>query len=196
MADSVYEVTVTVDNSMGAPVGYGFQMICLDSDDDNYNGWSNPSANAQLSTSAGRNYVEHDGISSSNTFSVDWTAPSEGTGEVTFYLGGNAVNGANGTGGDRAAIDAFSFDEMPADTATGIAMLPEPEFALFPIPAGDVIHVIGAEDGQQITVHSMNGAMVLRTNIEGGTVSLSDLKPGFYLVEIESLKGTRKIFKL
>ena len=109
--DSVYEIKVTVNNSMGSPAGYGFQMICLDSDDDNYDGWDNPSSNAQLSTSASRDYVEHDGISSSNEFTVDWTAPSEGSGEITFYVGANAVNGTGGTDMDRAAIDNFSFDE-------------------------------------------------------------------------------------
>ena len=88
-----------MSNSAGTPDGYGFSMICLDANDNNYNGWANASSNAQLSTSAGRNYVEHDGISSSNEFTVDWTAPSASTGDVTFYVGANAVNGADGNSG-------------------------------------------------------------------------------------------------
>ena len=83
--DSVYSVKISVNNSMGTPAGYGFQMICLDdANDDNISGWSNPSSNAQLSTSAGRNYVEHDGISSTNVFAVDWTAPETATERCHF----------------------------------------------------------------------------------------------------------------
>ena len=53
IADSVYEIKITVSNSAGTPDGYGFSMICLDANDNNYNGWANASSNAQLSTSAG-----------------------------------------------------------------------------------------------------------------------------------------------
>ena len=196
LADSVYEVTIIVDNSSGTPAGYGFQMICLDSDDDNYDGWSNPSSNGQLSTSGGRNYVEHDGMSSSNVFTVDWTAPSEGTGEVTFYVGGNAVNESDDTGGDRAAIDAFSFDEMPADATTGINRAQNVEFAVFPVPTADVLNIIGAENGMQALVYSINGARVMQSKIASGSIDVSALETGFYLLEVESMQGTRKIFKL
>ena len=182
--DSVYSVKISVNNSMGTPAGYGFQMICLDdANDDNISGWSNPSSNAQLSTSAGRNYVEHDGISSTNVFAVDWTAPETATGDVTFYLGANAVNGANGNGGDRAKIDKFTITEAPADTIpTGLSKLENETIGFYPNPVSDVLYA-RHPDQSKVLIYHVNGALLGERNIEGNQLDVSDLETGIYFFQ-------------
>lgn len=197
-ADSVYQVKVTVENSSGTPAGYGFQMICLDDEnDDNYNGWANPSANAQLSTSASRNYVEHNAISSTNEFTVDWTAPEEGTGDVTFYIGGNAVNGANGTGGDRAAIDEFTISEAAPDTtANGIRDLNVAAWKVFPNPVSDVLYLEALEVVPSLVIYNAQGQLVSSSDVHENSIDVSHLKTGFYTIVNPKNKTTQKVFKL
>ena len=123
-----YNLTVTITAS-GTPAGYGFQMTSLQSSNSPAGSFSNPSSNAQISTiSSGRTYVEHDGTSSSNTFTAQWTAPATNTGTVTMYANGNAVNGNGGTSGDAGtpAIQVTLTEAAPAtvmaDAATGVTI--------------------------------------------------------------------------
>lgn len=200
MADSMYSMTITVNHSMGNPAGFGFQMICLEDDSDsNVPGWSNPSSNAQLSTSGGRNYVEQDGISTSNVFTVDWTAPEAGTGDLTFYLGANAVNGANGNNGDRAALSSVSISETLVDTmdttTTNVAHLPgRPSWRVYPNPAHGQILFDGLESGSQVSIYDVQGALV-RTEwfTAFKEMDVRDLEPGLYLIRSENRSEVQRL---
>ena len=56
------KITITGD---GNESGYGTQMTALDASSNPITGFSAPSSNAQIATlSSGREYLEHDGISS------------------------------------------------------------------------------------------------------------------------------------
>ena len=83
-----YTAQVKITASGSGLMGYGFQMIALrDAGNTDLDGFtdSNPNNYKIASISNGRTYAEHDNISSSNTFNVNWTAPAAGTGSVTFY---------------------------------------------------------------------------------------------------------------
>lgn len=100
---TTYDVTLVVNNTMGTPNGYGFQMTALDGNNVDVADFNPTSINTQIATAnnvGGRRYVEQNGTSSSNTFAMKWTAPTAGTGDVTFYQIGNSVNGNSSTGGD------------------------------------------------------------------------------------------------
>jgi trimeric autotransporter adhesin len=124
MAGITYDMKVTVTAAMGSPAGYGFQMVALRSGNTNAGSWSNPGANTKTATAGGRNYVEH-GVggtySSTNTFTMKWTAPAAGTGAVTFYSSGNAINGNGGTGGDSPVNTSISITEMVQNISAGTA---------------------------------------------------------------------------
>lgn len=198
-ADSSYLMTVTVNNSMGSPAGYGFQMICLEDDgNSNVPGWSNPSSNAQLSVSAGRNYVEHDGMSTSNEFSVHWTAPAAGMGDLTFYIGANAVNGNGQNSGDRAALTSVTISEIPSDTGdttSGIFDVPtEASWSVFPNPAHEVIQVSGLPFQAQVAIYDVRGVRVRAASLQGnGQLALGDLEPGLYFVQHLEDKTVKRI---
>ena len=96
-----YKVKYTVTNGSGNPAGYSFQSVALKSANaqaGSFTGTTSP--NGQISTLSGRQYPEHQGISSSGVWEFDWTAPVSGTGNVTLYSVGMSVNGASGSGGD------------------------------------------------------------------------------------------------
>jgi hypothetical protein len=195
IADSVYEIKITVSNSAGTPDGYGFSMICLDANDNNYNGWANASSNAQLSTSAGRNYVEHDGISSSNEFTVDWTAPSASTGDVTFYVGANAVNGADGNSGDKAALDDFTISETEGQGPNAVNEIEEDQFAVFPNPTNGLVTIEGTDLGTLVVLNS-EGQLIQSGTQGSNTIDVSNQPTGFYLIQDKATGKSQKIFKL
>ncbi|MBL7941223.1 MAG: hypothetical protein JNM00_00550, partial [Flavobacteriales bacterium] len=98
---TLYDMRVTVNNTMGLPQGRGFQMTCLKFPSNTpLAGYSALASNVQqitltTGTWAGRTYVEQPTMSVSNQFNFSWTAPPAGTGTVKFYAAGNAVNGNN-----------------------------------------------------------------------------------------------------
>jgi hypothetical protein len=110
VAGNTYTVKVTVGNTMGNPFGYGFQFTALtDADNSPISGYSSLASNVKQKTITvqnafnGRTYLEHNGVTSNNVFQFNWTAPANLNEAVTFYAGGNVVNGTGSTGGDATA---------------------------------------------------------------------------------------------
>lgn len=116
VAGTTYDVKVTLNHMGGdAPAGYGFQIVSLiDADESDVAGWSNPSGSVQISTAAmtDRSYAEHDGMSVSNEFNVQWTAPTGSSGSVTFYAAGIGANGDGTSAADGGATASLSLQEM------------------------------------------------------------------------------------
>lgn len=108
-----YDMRVTVNNTSGTPVRYGFQMTTLRvTGNQALAGYSNLAAGIQQIPAAGRTYVEHSTPSVSNQFNFRWTAPASGTGSVRFYASGNCVNNNGGSNGDVAASASLLLPEM------------------------------------------------------------------------------------
>jgi hypothetical protein len=63
-----------------------------------------------VTLSIGRQYAEHAGKSVSNSFNTQWTAPASGTGPITFYGAGAAVNQATTDGGQSPLFLRVSAD--------------------------------------------------------------------------------------
>ena len=134
-----YTARVVVSATAGVPKGYGFQMIALkdngNTDLDGFSDAGNQTVNNyKIATIPnGRTYAEHDNVSASNTFNVAWTAPPAGTGNVTFYAAGNAVNKNGLNSGDGASATTLKMTES-ASAATqnpdagriGLAAWPNP----------------------------------------------------------------------
>lgn len=94
-----YNLTFTVS---ATSAGFGIQATSLNASNTSVGTFSSPSSNAQISTSGGRTYFEHNATSATGTFTGQWTAPTTGTGTITFYFIGLAVNGTGNTNGDNA----------------------------------------------------------------------------------------------
>lgn len=110
---TTYDMRVTVQGTSGAPGGYGFQMTCLTSTGNTpLAGYSNFATNVKqkavtTGTFNGRTYVEHSGVTTNNQFNFRWTAPAAGTGSVTFYASGIAVNNTGSTVGDNSGANSL-----------------------------------------------------------------------------------------
>ena len=198
VAGTTYDVKVTVNDSNNDAAGYGFQIVSLiDADDSDVNAWSNPGTGVQIATAnaTGRSYAEQAGTQDINEFVVEWTAPAAGTGSVTFYAAGTAVNRAQGNSGDGGANTSLSLSELPV----GIFEVAELDAAmsLFPNPAIDYLNVqIESNFSGQVlaNIMDMQGRIITAQSIDlvSGTNSIqfdvNELYAGNYLLRLSSDK--------
>ena len=117
----LYTARVTVNTLTGNPLRWGFQMIALrDAGNTDLDGFSdiNPN-NYKLATvnATGRTYAEHSNSSTTNIFNVRWTAPAAGTGNITFYAAGNAVNNDGLNTGDGSSVASLKLTESSTTSA-------------------------------------------------------------------------------
>ncbi len=201
-----YNVKMTVD-ATGNPAGYGFQITSLNAADgmsgSPVNTWTNGSGNVQFATIGnGRQYAEQNGISSSNEFTMEWTAPASGT--VTFYYGGNAINDNGNTNGDNAIMGSMSIDANP----NSLNELEEAvELAIFPNPVRDVLNLrtnAQTTETYDLQLFDQNGKQISieRLMIPSGEniapIQVANFPTGIYSLILSDGKNqiTKKMVKL
>ena len=179
-----YTARVTVTALTGTPLGHGFQMIALrDIGNIDLDGFSDPGNqtvnNYKIATIPnGRTYAEHDNVSTSNVFNVKWKAPAAGTGNITFYAAGNAVNKNGQNSGDGASSTSLKLTEsIGASTQNPDAA--QIDMKLWPSPAVSAAWLsfslpVGGE--YRLTAHDLSGKLVWE--------SLRALPSGHQIVEI------------
>ncbi|MCB0515933.1 MAG: choice-of-anchor V domain-containing protein [Chitinophagales bacterium] len=216
-AGSTYDILFVTTANGGTPAGYGFQLLALENaGNTNAGSWSSWSSNVkQASTGSGaslRYYIEH-GVGNTysipGSYTVKWTAPVAGTGDVTFYYGGNSVNGNNNTSGDDAALGSTIISEnlcpsnltlvSPSDNITDTSIeIP----AASTIYASNVVgftttHTVLYNAGEAIYLlpefyANAASASEFRAAIEGGCINLL-AKTDNNLQSIEILPNTETI---
>lgn len=161
-----YTARVTVNTLTGNPSRWGFQMIALkDTGNIDLDGFSdtNPN-NYKIATvnSTGRTYAEHDNASTSNIFNVKWTAPAAGTGNVTFYAAGNAVNNNGQNTGDGASFSnlkltegSVSSTQNPDAGRIGLRLWPNPVAT-----EANISVVLPHAGDYRVAVHDPSGRLV------------------------------------
>ena len=206
-----YRVKVTHDIAMGSPAGFGFQIVCVKAPEgtngDATASFSNPANNVKIAVagSNGRQYAEHDGQSDTNEFEVDWTAPEVGTGTITFYSCGNAVNDNNMSSGDGAACTTLELTEAEPNSTFeadgGVKIF------LFPNPVQNEMKVRLLSDisaAFDMEIFDMQGRLMVSETISFITgennyyYNVNDLAKGTYLVKFSNKEkiATAKLLKL
>ena len=205
-----YIARVTINTSGGTPAGYGFQMIALrDNGNTDLDGFTdvNPNNYKLATISNGRTYAEHPTISASDTFNVRWTAPAAGTGSVTFYAAGNAVNGNNNSDGDGAHFTSLHIFEEGTLSAAEQSAGTGPYLRLFPSPVSAQAEMtfdmpVSAE--YALRVYDLSGNLVWQDNRflpagkSTGLLETAGWPAGTYLVQLSGARFhlTVKILKL
>ena len=178
-----YTFTVTVSNSqIGGSLG-GFSL------DASSGTWSNPGSNAKLDSGK----VTHSN-KNARSWTVDWTAPSSGTGTVTVDVVGLAANGFSGNSGDSWNTASYNIPEQPpqnqAPSVSNVIISPS-----FPTTTDMLTfsYTYSDPDGdpdESYWAWRRNGA--IQTNLIGSPFVLSSLttKNETWTVEIEPRDGT------
>lgn len=192
MPGVTYDVEVSIGTST-TPAGYGFQVLALqDSDNSSVSSWANNlTANTRISTAGGRQYFEQLGVAANNTFEAEWTAPASGSGNVTFYAVGNAVNNNSQTSGDQSVTKEITFTESTTSTS-GLAKLGI-SLAVFPNPTVEALTLtLNTEETKDliINIYNIEGQKVQGQNVIAQTgenrfqFDVATYTSGIYFVEI------------
>ncbi|MDG2370576.1 MAG: T9SS type A sorting domain-containing protein [Flavobacteriales bacterium] len=173
-----FEVTSNSSNS------YGFQGVALTS-----NNWqaglmgtpstSNTQVTNLVSTGGGLQYAEHLGASPTGIFTLPWTAPSSGFGDVTIYGVGLAVNGDGSTSGDNASAAVSII--IPESVSTSITYTQ----GIYCQNETDPSPTINGTSGG--TFSSSTG---LSIDVNSGEIDLSLSTPGIYIITYSYSGGT------
>ena len=105
---NTYTIEYTVLAGSGSPSGYGMQGVALNpSNGAAGNLFSPTTPNTQITSSGGVQYLEHQSMSATGSFQTSWTAPMAGSGAVSIYARGLALNGDGSTFGDDASTSVL-----------------------------------------------------------------------------------------
>jgi len=185
------EFEVTSD---GNPFGYGMQAVILDNLDMNTGDMLAVSTSeTQLTTiSNGREFIEHQGVSNTGIFRTTWMAPPAGTGAVTLYGIGMAVDGSGSyQGDDFAEIVPVVLTE---NITSNIQNVEEDKalYEIFPNPNQGEFYVktTKIEGDCSIKVFNLAGQIVYQESIKlakytAHKINLKENIPGVYWVTIE-----------
>lgn len=205
---ATYDMMVSVNHVGGpTPNGYGFQIVALvDSDESDVDGWSEVSANAKIMTASntGRSYVEQNASSASNVFTAKWTAPEQGSGDVTFYSCGNGVDGNGATSNDGAACNTLQLSEDMGSSTRQLATTLSWE--IYPNPAQNNLN-IALESAHNLAnaslgIFDLNGKVMAQrmlsdSNVWTETIDVSAYTQGLYLIRVQTENDviTKKFIK-
>ncbi|MEJ6736849.1 MAG: T9SS type A sorting domain-containing protein [Flavobacteriales bacterium] len=129
------------------------------------------------------------------TWSMDWTAPTVGTGDVTFYAAFNATNNNGTTVGDNIYSKSFSVTE---DLSTALVEESVKEIAtIFPNPVKTAFQISTTEVIDNVVVYNLAGKKMSNVNQTLNKFDVRSLASGIYFVQIESEGNvmTKKIIK-
>lgn len=135
------------------------------------------------------NVIEHStplSISSTTYRTIfEWTAPPKGTGDVTFYVMVNAVNGTGTASGDQPSVGMTKvINEKPAASITENQI--SQEFEIFPNPCSNVVNI--KSNHTHALIYTIYDA--LGKEITGGMnqnlIDVATLQNGFYLIKIQN----------
>lgn len=153
------------------------------------------SNNAVTHTASGTTPTGSGPGGNSTTWSVDWTAPAAGTGDVTIYAAFNSTNNDGGISGDNIHTESFSVSEI---IQTGLSEGKEVVAAtIFPNPVKSSFEISTTKTIDNVVVYNLAGKRMTNVNQTVNKFDASDLPTGIYFVQIES-EGkliTKKIIK-
>lgn len=193
-----YAVTITLNATSGSPQKGGFQLVALNSSNQNTGTITTTDTQTGTDFYNNRNYLEHrpakSFINNEVTYTFDWMSP-EATedDEITLYFCGNFANGDGGSNGDKTINNSFSTHLRTNTSGTEDLNLSD-RITIFPNPSTGQFTV--KQDG-----FSKNNINWTVYNIQGdklfvgkkNTIDLTNQAKGIYFVRF--INGNKTITK-
>ena len=155
--------------------------------------FASASTGAKFTTSGGVQYLEHSQRSSTGVFTMQWTAPAAGTGNVTLYVSGMAVNGG-GSSGDALAQATLALTENVSTSITKVAN--QLDYQVYPNPVtNNQITVEGIDGEAMVVLTDLAGRQVWSQQLTSNQMEIPTLPKGIYqLTAIQGKKiGTQQL---
>lgn len=191
-----YNLTASV--TQNGVTKFGFQLSPQDASG-NLIGTMTATANTKLVGS--NKYMTHLSSSTSGTgskaWTFPWTAPTTGTGEVTFYAAFNASNSNSSTSGDDIYVSSLTVQEGSSVSVNDVRNALQ-GIRMYPNPSTDRVLIEHAPNAT-LEVFNLSGQMVSvnwqQISQESTEANVSDWDRGTYLVRITD-KGNSNTLRL
>lgn len=187
--------TLKVSIASSGAQGFGFQAVPLTSDNQGAGAFGTPAAGTQITSIGPAAYFEHSTRSMTPNFEIQWTAPEAGTGPVTFFAAGNAVNANFNVSGDDADTTALTIVES---SSTGLRdqLAVSLQLEVFPSPAQIEIVTRWSTEAQaeRISINDLTGKTYYAERIKSPSTSalnipVDNLPSGIYFVRLLTDQG-------
>lgn len=184
--EGLYRLRISIATAT-APGGYGYQAVVLTDADDAQAGafGGNPQGFGVTVANGGREYLEQRSVSAESSIVASWVAPPAGTGPVTAYAAGNAVNTNGGTTGDQVALATLNVAEA-ASSSTRATLAEDAWRAFAKTPGTLEVALTGISAASAKTtfrVADLSGR-TLRSGRLDDAVEVDGLTPGLYAVSV------------
>ncbi len=194
--------TITVSITQSGVTRWGF-ALSPQTQAGNVIGTLAVSNTTQTQLKSSGNYITHKtaGNSGSGTksWSMHWTAPTAGTGDVPFYASVMAANGNGNENGDATFFDVYTVSE-DITTSVNSAKAEKVKFSVYPNPIegneANVIFSTNMKEISKIQILSLNGELVKEINYVASssgkqqlTIPFDELSKGVYLLQVQTAEG-------
>jgi hypothetical protein len=201
---TTYNITATATKS--GVVEFGFQLSPQNASGTKLGEFVTPlpagTQFANPNTGLANKYVTHTGSGTAGTdtktWTVQWTAPAQGTGTVTFYGAFNFTNSMNNSSGDvikNATLDITENSTIGIDET-----VVQGGFDVFPNPANDIVNVsfyLYEMTSVSAEIFDINGRLVKQNtteNLHPGRHELTfnthhDMEAGVYFIRLNDGKS-------
>lgn len=191
---STYNVTVSVAET-GASM-FGFQITAEHSSNAKAGTFAT-GGNSEIYTVTADHAVTHNNTGTfgtgSKSWTMTWTAPSSGSGDVTFYVAGNGADGSTDATGDVIYTDSQATAE---DVANGLeAIYQNNSLRVYPNPTIDFFMINEIVKVSNVVLYDLKGSEVKSFANSVNQFDVSDIEQGTYLLYI-SVDGAPNIEKL
>jgi hypothetical protein len=169
---------------------HGFQVTGLLSDNSKAGTCVAQSSNTQITPLNGRWYFEPSNVVMGGNYEMEWTAPSAGSGPVTFYGSALTVNGNGTTVGDEYVnIPNLVIAEGSPNGVKDLEALVN--FKVYPNPVNSNLLISSEILMSRLEVMDLSGKTVINSmvNEKSTSVDVSALKNGTYLVRVQTDNG-------
>lgn len=190
MPGQTYNVTLELSSN---PSKKGFQATVL-TGTNFMAGQFNSGSNTQLNSANNRTYANHtisSNTSSTNSWNWSWTAPSTGSGDVTFYVSSNEANNNGANSGDVIYLSQHVITEQSNANLSSVIFNPSlnitgglngNKILNFELNKNSKVGINVVNINGQSVIHKYYNAMSVGHNtIE---LDLKDKKSGLYIVHL------------
>jgi hypothetical protein len=158
-------------------IRYGFQTVALDSGNANIGSFSTGSTGTRVTTITGRSYGEHSQPSTTGVFELNWQAPADDVGEITFYTAGLGAKNPTSESGDRGTTGVLRVTAgFPLQTEIQQA----DNFLVGPIPAGTVLNFYNGTLRNTRIIDAHGRIIIVEGEGIRNSLPVEYLNPGFY----------------
>ncbi len=120
----------------------------------------------------------------SATWSMNWTAPASGSGQVRFYSAFNAANGTGDTSGDVIYLSMYNADENITISVDENHL--EAQLSLYPNPATSLLNIKLPEGSELHIVDILGKVVEVRRNTQSNErLDVSRFENGIYFVQVK-----------